>query len=69
MYEHHNHKEKHFNSEEAFTFSTCIEHLLGEKVRAIWKAAVVEEEGERKTCPGEKSNGEKQKEIINRRQR
>ena len=54
--EHHNHKNDHFNQEETFTFSTCIEHLLGEKVRAIWKAAVVEEEGERKTCPGETSN-------------
>ena len=25
-------------------------------MRAIWKAAVVEEEGEGKTCPGETSN-------------
>ena len=55
--EHHNHKNNHFNQEETFTFSTCIEELLlGEKVRAIWKAAVVEEEGEGKTCPGEKTN-------------
>ena len=63
--EHHNHKNDHFNQEETFTFSTCIEELLlGEKVRAIWKAAVVEEKGERKTCPGENSN-----EIINQSQR
>ena len=26
--EHHNHKNKHFNQEETFTFSTCIEELL-----------------------------------------
>ena len=49
---------------QTFAFSTCIELLLGEKVRAIWKAAVVEEEGERKTCPGKNSN-----EIINQSQR
>ena len=49
---------------QTFAFSTCIELLLGEKVLAIWKAAVVEEKGERKTCPGENSN-----EIINQSQR
>ena len=49
---------------QTFAFSTCIELLLGEKVRAIWKAAVVEEKGERKTCPGENSN-----EIFNQSQR
>ena len=26
--EHHNHKNNHFNQEETFTFSTCIEELL-----------------------------------------